>query len=219
MGGSRRQAAATCRRSAGGRDSPLLSLPGWAGALRAPAGCPPILEPPGTFLGILGLLLAPAPGILSPLFPLPFSAAEGTQRRRTGPALKELPAPHSVPIAALGRAGGRAPAPSIRPGPSGKTAWRKWPALLRRPESSCAQEGRAGVLESSTSGLGSWPSRKAAVHPASPPTACRPALLCFKAPGWHRGGDDAAKLAELDSCEGSVGQLTPGARHPVALAF
>lgn len=181
--------------------------------------CPPILEPPGHLPRDIGAAPCFTPGVLSPLFPLSFSGSEGTQRRGTGPALKELPDPHSVPSAALGRAGGRAPAPSIRPRQSGKTAWRKWPALLRQPESSCAREGRVAVLESTTSGLGSWPSRKAALHPVFPPTVCRPALLCFKAPGWHRGGDDAAKLAELDSCEGSVGQLTPRARHPTALAF
>lgn len=48
---------ATRRRSAGGRDSPLLSLPELGRALRAPAGYPRSPEPPGTFLGILGLLL------------------------------------------------------------------------------------------------------------------------------------------------------------------
>lgn len=222
MGGSQRQAAASSGRSAGGRDSPLLSQPGWAGALRAPARpALPSWSPQDTFLGILVPLLASLLVfccLSPPCHSLVLRPLRGGERA-LGPALKQLPAPHSVPTTALGRAGGRAPAPSIRPGQSGKTAWRKWPALLRQPESSCAQEGRAAVLESTTSGLGSGPSQKAALHPAFPPTACRPALLCFKAPGWHPGGDDAAKLAELDSCEGSVGQLTPRARHSTALAF
>lgn len=126
----------------------------WAGALRAPARpAHPILEPPGHLPG--DTYAAPCFSFwcgshFSSLVILWFTTcplwarmlrSEGTQRRRTSPALRERPVPLSVPTAALGRGGGRAPQTPIRPGQSGKTAWRKWPALLRQPESSWAWEG------------------------------------------------------------------------------
>lgn len=150
--------------------------------------------------------------------------SEGTQRRRTGPALRERPVPLSVPIAALGRGRGRAPQPPIRPGQSGKTARRKWPALLRQPESSCAWEGTGALGQGCCPGV-LYVGAGVVAFPEGCSTSCVPsrgvqtAHLCFRAPRSHHGGDDTAKLVELDRCEGPVGQRTPGARHPTALAF
>ena len=66
-----------------GRDSPLLSLPAGLGLSGPLQGLPaPSWSPQGTFLGIVMLLLASAPGVEAASLPLSFS---GSRPARCGP--------------------------------------------------------------------------------------------------------------------------------------
>ena len=209
----------------------------WAGALRAPARpARPILEPTGHLSGdsyaapcfsswcgsrfsSLVILWVTACPLWARMLRSEGALRGGEPALPSGSAQSRSPCPPQ-----LGERWGKGTADSHK-------AWAVRKDCLEEvacpPEAARIQLG-LGRHGGSGAGLLSWSPLVGAgvvAFPEGCSASCVPSRgvqICssvFQGPKVAPWRDDTAKLSELDSCGGPVGQRTPGAKHPTALAF